>query len=266
MAGYDSFSLNLACIHKTEKSIFGTMLYGIFSDVHSNLPALEAVFRSMESRGVQRRICLGDLVGYGADADTCVQKVAQLSDVCIIGNHDSVALRRESSASFNVYARQVIEWTQGQLSDASLEYLKKLPYVVEEERCTFVHASPMSPADWHYITNLDDALDAFDYFTTDFCFIGHTHNPVMVVLKDREIPRIVDGPAYRPQEGERILINVGSVGQPRDRDPRACWCLFDSEGSWIEYVRVEYDIKSAQAPMRRENFPNFLIERLDVGR
>jgi len=242
------------------------MLYGVFSDVHSNLPALEAVLQSMASRGVQRRVCLGDLVGYGADADACVQKVKENADVCIIGNHDSVALRREASSSFNVYARQAIEWTQGHLSDGSVEYMKKLPYVVEEDRFTFVHASPMSPADWHYVTNLDDALEAFDFFSTDFCLIGHTHNPIMVVMRGKEIPRIIEGPAYRPAEGERILINVGSVGQPRDRDPRACWCLIDSEGSWIEFVRVEYDVKAAQAPMRKENFPNFLIERLDVGR
>lgn len=242
------------------------MLYGVFSDVHSNLPALEAVLKSMAARGVQRKVCLGDLVGYGADADACVQMVKQNADICIIGNHDSVALRRESSASFNVYARQAIEWTQSHLSDASVEYMKKLPYVVEEERFTFVHASPMSPADWNYVTNLDDALEAFDFFSTDFCLIGHTHNPVMVVMKDKEIPRIIEGPAYRPGPGERILVNVGSVGQPRDRDPRACWCLIDSEGSWIEFVRVEYNVDAAQTPMRKENFPNFLIERLSVGR
>lgn len=242
------------------------MLYGVFSDVHSNLPALQAVLQSMESRGVQRKVCLGDLVGYGAGSDACVQLVKQSADICIIGNHDSVALRRESSASFNVYARQAIEWTQNHLSDSSLEYMKQLPYVVEEERFTFVHSSPMSPADWHYVTNLDDALEAFDFFSTDFCMIGHTHNPVMVVMKDNEIPRIIEGPAYRPNLGERILVNVGSVGQPRDRDPRACWCLMDSDGSWIEFVRVEYDIAAAQAPMRQENFPNFLIERLNVGR
>ncbi len=129
-----------------------------------------------------------------------------------------------------------------------MEYLKSLSYQERENDFTFVHASPMSPADWRYVADLDDALEAFYYFQTTYCFIGHTHSPVIVAANCEdpymEIPTISDGPLYRPLPNEKVLVNVGSVGQPRDRDNRACWCLFDSDYSWVEFVRVEYDTSS----------------------
>ena len=246
------------------------MLYGIFSDIHGNLPALEAVLRSMDSRKVQKRICLGDIVGYGTSPNEWAELVKKNSDICLLGNHDSVALKMESYSSFNVYAKAAIEWTFKNINSETKKYLKSRPYLAVEDRFTFVHASPMSPADWHYVADLDVALEAFSYFSTPYCFIGHTHSPVIVAtnIKDpyKEIPVIADGPLYRPQKNEKILVNVGSVGQPRDRDNRACWCLADSECNWVEFVRVEYDIERTQNLMRKENMPMFLIERLSVGR
>jgi diadenosine tetraphosphatase ApaH/serine/threonine PP2A family protein phosphatase len=246
------------------------MLYGVFSDIHGNLPAFEAVLRSMDSRKVEKRICLGDIVGYGANPNECATLAKQHSDVCILGNHDNVALKREPYTDFNVYAKVAMEWTWGHLSNSTIDYLKSLPYIVEEKHFTFVHSSPMSPADWHYVADLDGALESFSYFKTPYCFIGHTHSPVMVATncKDAysEIPTISDGPLYRPKENEKVLINAGSVGQPRDRDNRACWCLIDSDCSWIEFVRVEYDIERAQSLLRKENLPAFLAERLMLGR
>ena len=246
------------------------MLYGIFSDIHGNVQALEAVLRSMESRKVERRICLGDIVGYGVNPNECAALVKAHSDVCLLGNHDNVALKREVYTDFNVYAKAAMEWTWQHLNDATKDYLKSLQYIAEEGRFTFVHSSPVSPADWHYIADLDGALEAFAYFNTPSCFIGHTHSPVLVATNKKdpyeEIPVISDGPLYRPRENEKILVNVGSVGQPRDRDNRACWCLADSEGGWIEFIRVEYDIDMAQEAMRKEALPLFLVERLGLGR
>ena len=246
------------------------MLYGIFSDIHANLPALEAVLHSMDSRKVERRICLGDIVGYGASPNECVELVKEYSDVCLLGNHDNVALKREHHFDFNIYAKAAMEWTWGHLNDDSKEYLKSRPYTAVEKSFTFAHSSPMSPADWHYLADLDGALEAFSYFRTHYCFIGHTHSPVIVAAnKDdpySEIPVISDGPLYRPKKHEKVLINAGSVGQPRDRNNRACWCLADSDCSWIEFVRVEYDIEKTQNLMRKENLPLFLIERLAIGR
>jgi len=246
------------------------MLYGIFSDIHANLPALESVLRSMDSRKVQRRVCLGDIVGYGASPNECTVLVKEHSDVCLLGNHDNVALKREPYSEFNAYAKIAMEWTWAHLSESTKEYLKSRPYMVEEKEFTFVHSSPMAPACWHYIADLDSALEAFSYFKNSYCFVGHTHSSVLVATNRedpyREIPVISEGPLYRPQQMEKILVNVGSVGQPRDRDSRACWCLADSECNWIEFIRVEYDIQRAQNLMRKENLPMFLVERLALGR
>jgi diadenosine tetraphosphatase ApaH/serine/threonine PP2A family protein phosphatase len=246
------------------------MLYGIFSDIHANLPALEAVFHSMDSRKVEKRVCLGDIVGYGPSPNECAALVKQHSDLCLLGNHDNVALKREPYSDFNIYAKAAIEWTWAHISDSTIDYLKSMPYTAEEKHFSFVHSSPMSPADWHYVVDLDTALESFAFFDTSYCFIGHTHCPVMVATNCedpyKEIPVISDGPLYRPKRDEKVLVNVGSVGQPRDRDNRACWCLVDSECNWIEFIRVDYDIEKTQALMRKEKLPVFLIERLALGR
>ena len=196
------------------------MLYGICSDIHSNATAFEAVLQSMDDNHVDRRVCLGDLVGYGVDADECVKLARDNMDLCLIGNHDSVAIKYESSVGFNPYAKQAIEWTQSHLTEESREYIKQLPYIKEENDITFVHASPLSPADWVYVTDLEEALDAFDHFHGTYCFIGHTHSPVIVASRPMAIPKILDEYEYTIANTERLLVNVGSVGQPRDRDCR----------------------------------------------
>jgi diadenosine tetraphosphatase ApaH/serine/threonine PP2A family protein phosphatase len=124
----------------------------------------------------------------------------------------------------------------------------------------------MSPADWVYITDLEDALDAFDHFSGRYCFVGHTHSPIIVAMREGTIPKVVENDSYTVEPGERLLMNVGSVGQPRDRDPRACWCLFNSDMQTVQLIRVEYDVFRTQQRMEAEGFPQFLIERLGVGR
>lgn len=242
------------------------MLYGICSDIHSNAVAFQAVLQSMKDNGVERRICLGDLVGYGVDADECVRLARENMDVCLIGNHDSVAIRYESSTGFNPYARQAIEWTQNNLSKESIDYMRTLPYIYEDDDICYVHASPLSPADWVYVTELEDALDAFDHFSGRYCFVGHTHSPVIVASRPMAIPKILDEYEYTIEDTERLLVNVGSVGQPRDRDPRSCWCLLDSEAKCVRLIRVDYDIAETQERMRKAGMPSFLIERLAMGR
>lgn len=242
------------------------MLYGIFSDIHANLPALEAVLESMKANGVERRVCLGDIVGYGASPNECVELTRESADVCILGNHDSVAIRWDSDVGFNPYAKKAIEWTQENLNESSKQYLRSLPYMYEENDVCFVHASPMSPADWIYITDLEDALDAFDHFGERHCFVGHTHSPVIVAMRDGEIPKVIETGFYRLEDGERLLMNVGSVGQPRDRDSRASYCLYDTEAQTVKLVRLEYDIARTQKAMRDAGLPDFLVERLELGR
>ncbi|WP_173473270.1 metallophosphoesterase [Fibrobacter succinogenes] len=242
------------------------MLYGICSDIHSNATAFKAVLESMRDNGVERKVCLGDIVGYGVDTDECVDLVRENMDFCLIGNHDSVAVKNESSEGFNPYAKQAIEWTQKHLSKESVAYIRSLPYIHEENDICFVHASPLSPADWVYVTDLEDALNAFDHFSERYCFVGHTHSPVIIASRPLAIPKILDEYEYVIANTERLLVNVGSVGQPRDRDPRACWCLLDTETKCVRLIRVEYDIRETQSRMKKQGLPSFLIDRLSVGR
>ena len=242
------------------------MLYGICSDIHSNATAFKAVLESMRDNGVERKVCLGDIVGYGVDTDECVDLVRENMDFCLIGNHDSVAVKNESSEGFNPYAKQAIEWTQKHLSKESVAYIRSLPYIHEENDICFVHASPLSPADWVYVTDLEDALNAFDHFSERYCFVGHTHSPVIIASRPMAIPKILDEYEYVIANTERLLVNVGSVGQPRDRDPRACWCLLDTETKCVRLIRVEYDIRETQSRMKKQGMPSFLIDRLSVGR
>ena len=242
------------------------MLYGICSDIHSNATAFKAVLESMRDNGVERKVCLGDIVGYGVDTDECVDLVRENMDFCLIGNHDSVAVKNESSEGFNPYAKQAIEWTQKHLSKESVAYIRSLPYIHEENDICFVHASPLSPADWVYVTDLEDALNAFDHFSERYCFVGHTHSPVIIASRPMAIPKILDEYEYVIANTERLLVNVGSVGQPRDRDPRACWCLLDTETKCVRLIRVEYDIRKTQNRMKKQGMPSFLIDRLSVGR
>jgi diadenosine tetraphosphatase ApaH/serine/threonine PP2A family protein phosphatase len=245
---------------------FEDVKYGIFSDIHGNLEALQAVLSRMDELGVERRVCLGDVVGYGPNPNECVQLVREKAHITILGNHDSVALGWEAAENFNFYARRAIEWTREVLTDDSVAFLKSLRYTESENGLCFVHSSPHSPADWYYVTDLEDAADSFNFFRERICFIGHTHFPVIVVKENEQSFRICDGLSYEPAPGERMLVNDGSVGQPRDRNPLASFAVCDSETGAVEIMRVPYDVTATQAKMQALDFADFLIRRLAEGR
>ncbi len=242
------------------------MKYGIYSDIHANLEALKAVMNSMDGRGVERKVCLGDAVGYGPFPNECIKVIEQESAVAILGNHDSVALGRESSDQFNYFAKNAIEWTREVLSPESTDTMQKWPYLVEEPPVTFVHASPRSPADWTYIATLDEAVDAFSYFQQRICFIGHTHLPVIVIMEGEQAFYVSEKLHHKLEENQRILVNVGSVGQPRDGHTAASWCYCDTETLEVEIVRVPYDLQKTQKSMTERGFDDFLITRLAMGK
>jgi diadenosine tetraphosphatase ApaH/serine/threonine PP2A family protein phosphatase len=242
------------------------MIYGIYSDIHGNLEALQAVLARMNELGIERRICLGDLVGYCANPNECVDLIRENSDLVILGNHDSVALGRESSENFNFYARRAIEWTRENLTPSSVAFLQNLSYLETQGDLCFVHASPRSPADWYYVTSLDDAVDAFGFFQQKICFVGHTHWPVIVVMEGEASFRICDTLSNTLEPGQRMLVNVGSVGQPRDRNPMASFAICDSETLSVEIERVPYDIAATQKKMQDLEFAEFLVNRLTEGR
>ncbi len=237
------------------------MIYAIISDIHANAAALDAVMSDIERRNPDRKICLGDIVGYCADPIETIERIRTF-DIILMGNHDFAVNDKPIIEKFNFHARLAIEWTIKQLSIENKEYLSKLPYNHIEEDMTFVHATPRNPEGWGYILNIDDALDAFNYFGTKVCFIGHTHHPIVVtdrghIITDKKI-------AFK--DDMRYLVNIGSVGQPRDGNPKACYVLYDSEEQTIEYVRIKYNIESTQTRMIKARFQPFLIHRLSEGR
>ncbi len=242
------------------------MIYGIYSDIHSNLEALTKVFESMKKRGVEKKVCLGDAVGYGPYPNECIKLIDESSSITIIGNHDSVALSRESADQFNFFAKNAIEWTKKVLSPESIDTMQKWPYLMDEGPLAFVHASPRSPADWTYIATLDEAVDAFSYFSQRICFIGHTHLPVIVIKEEEQSYQVSEYLDHKVVDNQRLLVNVGSVGQPRDGITTACWCLCNSETLEIEIIRVPYDIKKTQQVMKERGFDEFLISRLSTGK
>jgi len=237
----------------------------ILSDIHANLTALEAVFADAGNFVATR--CLGDLVGYGPDPNECIERVRELPNLqCVIGNHDAAALKQIDPDSFNPEARTAIQWTQKTLSKRGLSFLSNLPEKINLERFTLTHGSPRHPI-WEYLLDIRTAFLNFDYFQTPFCMVGHTHLPVIYFLEG-ENPKVslqVPETNQRINLSNRAIINPGSVGQPRDHDPRAAYAIFDTETDSWDYRRVEYDISSIQERMRILNLPDRHIYRLSAG-
>jgi diadenosine tetraphosphatase ApaH/serine/threonine PP2A family protein phosphatase len=240
------------------------MITALLSDIHANQEALEAVLAELDARRPGRVICLGDIVGYGASPNECLEAIRSRCDVVLLGNHDAAASGGPEAARFNIYARAAAEWTAKALSRENREYLRKLPLTSAQDGCFCVHASPATPRDWEYLLDRFDAEPQFAYFTEPVCFIGHTHQPAIFMADPggtRSLPV-----ATMPLDPEkRYIVNVGSVGQPRDKDPRACFALWNDGAGELTYVRVAYDVAGAQAKIRAARLPDVLAARLATG-
>lgn len=250
------------------------MKYAFFSDVHANLEALQAVIGDMEKEGVDRRFFLGDAVGYGPNPNECVELIDQITKVKLAGNHDWAVLGKTDITYFNEHARDAINWTKEQLTKKTKETMLAfaLSHKIAEHGILLVHSTPQNPEEWNYILSIDEAKEAFDNFTEQMCFIGHSHQPIIFYLEEGEnYPVDIPDAAFhtsifRPEEGSRYIINIGSVGQPRDFYPQACYVIYDTEKNLIKYKRVEYDIKAVQKKMGEAGLPEYLINRLAQGR
>src|SRR3990172_1305498 len=237
----------------------------IISDIHANLTALEAVIA--DAGEIDAAWCLGDLVGYGPDPNECIQRVRQLPNLlCLIGNHDAAVLGQIEIDSFNPEARQAVVWTQQNLASANADYLRNLPERALLNSVTIVHGSPRQPV-WEYLLDTRTVTQNFSYFETPFCFVVHTHLPVVYHLGDDSRSARLTIPEHNTQMvlAAPTIINPGSVGQPRDRDPRAAYALFDPEQNLWEFRRIAYDIEDVQARMRLANLPERHILRLASG-
>ena len=237
----------------------------IISDIHANLTALEAV---IENAGdFDATWCLGDVVGYGPDPNECVALIRSLPNLtCLLGNHDAAAIENIDVSSFNIEARISVSWTASMITKASEEFLNSLPATIEVEGQTLAHGSPRHPI-WEYLLDTPTIAENFDFFDTPYCFVGHTHLPVVYQLDgEHQLPAHIIPEAFTPiQLVPRAIINPGSVGQPRDRNPFASYCIFDTEAHTIENRRTAYDIKDVQARMRDFKLPLRHINRLEIG-
>ena len=241
------------------------MKYAILGDIHSNLEALEAVLQDAEQRGVTHYVCTGDIVGYNADPKACLKIIRKLKCAVVQGNHDYYAGWNESVELFTPMAQRSIYWTRKQLTPLDRKYLRELPLVQDIEDFTLVHSSLSNPARWNYIFRENAAESSFRNQFSNICFFGHTHVPLAFVA---EGPTIEQGfyETLKIDPECKYLINVGSVGQPRDRNPLAAYALYDPEARTVTLRRVEYDITEVQNKVRRAGLPFRNALRLDFGR
>jgi predicted phosphodiesterase len=236
---------------------------GIISDIHSNFEALTAVLSALEKENVERVICLGDLVGYGPDPNACVELVLNSADFTVAGNHDRGATGSTPIGPFNQHARTAIEWTRTLLEPRWMSALSSLQLVYEESAFLAVHATPNFPDEWHYLFSKDEIVDNLEALTLPVCFVGHSHVPMAFELDPEHAILIRPADEVRFQPGWKYLINVGSVGQPRDGDPRAAYGVL-SDGVFT-LKREAYDVPTVQGKMRNAGLPAPLIERLSAG-
>lgn len=210
-------------------------------------------------------VCLGDVVGYGADPRRCLEAVRRLDAAVVAGNHEHGCVGLLDLDWFNPVARAAAEWTASQLSDEEQSYLRGLPLTLQLHGATLVHASPHDPAAWEYLITARDGFEALERFPGRLCFVGHSHRPG-VWSQGAGGYRFLPGPqAVSLDRDHRFIVNVGSVGQPRDRDPRAAYAVWDTEAFSVTVHRVPYDLAAAQAKIYRAGLPRILGERLALG-
>src|SRR6059036_3456988 len=220
------------------------MRFAIFSDIHANLEALEAVLSDASERHCTHFICLGDIVGYNANPRECVEIVRDLDCPTVKGNHDEQASQPEASGDFNEMAERAMTWTRAQLSDEDKKWLRDLRLQRQVRDFTIVHATLDTPAQWGYVFNNLDAAASFTYQHTTVCFFGHTHVP-MAFVRDDGVKRMKIE-QLRIEPSKKYFVNTGSVGQPRDSDWRAAYRIYHIEGAVVEQRRVKYDLATAQ--------------------
>jgi diadenosine tetraphosphatase ApaH/serine/threonine PP2A family protein phosphatase len=242
------------------------MRYGIFGDIHSNLSALRAAHAALTQRGVERFLSVGDVVGYGAAPGECIDFLQDIDALVVRGNHDAACAGLLDPIEFNVSARQAIAWTRRHLEREHLEWLRQLPLTLKLADCQVTHGSFENPAEFNYTLDIETAAPSFS-FIERVGFVGHSHIPIMVVQPYEaggKLALCVED-SLLLDEIHKALINVGSVGQPRDEDPRCAVGYFDSEAQRIEILRLAYDLDREVARIRQAGLPTVLADRLRLG-
>lgn len=234
------------------------------SDIHGNAHALRAVLQDMAAQGISERVCLGDVVGYGGSPGDCIDLLMQHGIPCVQGNHDAMVTTGVGLDGVKDTTRQSIEWTCGVLNQAQKDWLAALPMTMKAEDYEVVHASLHHPGEWSYVLRADAAALSFPHQTRPVCFIGHTHSPAFWVEGEVVGVDITSIEALKPNR--KCLVNVGAVGQPRDRDERACYAIYRRDKQDILWRRVSYDIAGAQEAIIQAGLPAYFAQRLGLGR
>jgi len=240
--------------------------YGIFSDIHSNLEALDAVIEAYREEKIDKYLCVGDVVGYASSPKECIEKIRMLAMITAAGNHDWASVNLISTDYFNPLAKEAVFWTQRNLDEEGRYFLEHLMLVYKNEDLTMVHGTLDEPGDFNYMTDGYIVSRTFELLETNICFVGHTHVPgVFIKSKDSRI-RYQENSNINIKEDSKYIINVGSVGQPRDGNPKAAYCIYDSDKKNVQIKRISYDIQVTGKKIIAEGLPRFLGERLLIGR
>lgn len=245
------------------------MVLIIFSDLHGNLESLESFQAEIKDIPHDHLVCLGDTVGYGADPNVCVEWVRKNAEIVLAGNHDYAAVEKTSIDTFVPYARESCIWIRKKLSPENKEYLSSLFPEKEQYGIYWVHSSPFEPYQWHYVTSVNEGFH-FDYFNPAVCFLGHSHVPLILEQMPEEERVNKYSPSNPPsilnlKSGRRYIVNVGSLGQPRDGNPDPCFVVYNLTTGAIEFRRFSYDVTGAQEKILKQGLPPFLAQRLSVG-
>ncbi len=242
------------------------MKYVIFSDVHSNLESLHAFIDVVADVPHDKKICLGDLVGYAADPNACVDWVRENANLTIAGNHDFAAVEKTDVSYFNSYAYQSCMWTRKVLSAENREFLSALPLFKEEAGVHWVHAAPLRPEDWDYITNAWEGERQMEHFSAPVCFYGHTHRPCIFEQEPGGATKMYVESSWDLKPNHKYIVNVGSLGQPRDGNPDPAFVVYDNEARRVEWRRFSYDFQATQEKILQAGLPAVLADRLGAGR
>jgi putative phosphoesterase len=238
------------------------MKIAVIADIHANLEALTVCLKKLDELKPDKIICLGDLVDYCAQPNECIELVKNTANLTILGNHDEAQFNYPLADDFTSDARISSIHTRSVLKPEYIDYFKSFPYTYSEENILFVHSSPYEPAEYNYVLNYLAAQISFDSFEEQVCFIGHSHRPV-IFEETQPVIKIVGENELNKEN--RYIINVGSVGQPRDGDPRLSFGLFDSTEFKYTNIRLKYAVKDASNKILNDGLPPFLAERILKG-
>lgn len=231
------------------------MRIAIVSDVHANLQAWNAVLFDIRSHRVDQIVCLGDIVGYGPNPAEVLQSVHSTVNLLVLGNHDAVVAGKLSDELFNEKAQTLVRWTRAHVNEQAVRFLESLPLSLDTGEFRCAHGDLSDPAAYHYVIEPNDALASWETVDHQLLFVGHTHKPGIYLMGPSETPHIIEPRDFRLEPNKRYLVNAGSVGHPRDGDPRACYCIYDTQKESLYWRRIPYDIDAFRAAVKREGFP-----------